>query len=69
LTVSAGYFVADKQHLSAVMGLMWVVGRVVYALGYQSGFPSRRLPGFLFAKIFYFGIHGVLIWWTIGALY
>ncbi len=50
------------------MGLMWVLGRVLYALGYQSGYPSRRLPGFLIAMAPYFALHGVLILWIIGSL-
>ncbi|XP_061176548.1 glutathione S-transferase 3, mitochondrial-like [Saccostrea echinata] len=43
--------------LSAVCGLIFVLGRIVYALGYQSGDPKKRLRG----SFAYFGILGMLV--------
>lgn len=30
---------------AAALDLAWVVGRVVYTLGYSTGFPEKRIPG------------------------
>ncbi len=35
-----------NDRLAAIIGLAWIVGRVLYALSYPAG-EARRLPGFL----------------------
>ena len=35
--------------VAGVMGTIWVVGRIVYSLGYYSA-PSRRVPGALISN-------------------
>jgi glutathione S-transferase len=35
---------------AAILGIVWLFGRVVYALGYYSA-PGRRLPGFAISMI------------------
>jgi len=35
-----------NDRIGAVIGLIWIVGRVLYAVGYWADAP-RRLPGFL----------------------
>lgn len=30
---------------AAALSLAWVIGRVVYTLGYSQGLPQKRLPG------------------------
>ena len=34
------------QKYAAYCGLTWVVGRALYAKGYSSGDPDKRIPGF-----------------------
>jgi glutathione S-transferase len=35
-----------NDRLAAVLGVIWIIGRVIYALGYSAG-GSKRAPGFL----------------------
>lgn len=35
----------------AMAGAAWVVGRVVYTLGYSSGEPGKRMPGALISML------------------
>lgn len=35
-----------NDRLAAILGLIWIVGRVLYALSYPAG-ETKRLPGFL----------------------
>merc|ERR1711990_431884 len=37
--------------LAAGCGAAWVVGRVIYSLGYYTGEPKNRMPGFLTTKL------------------
>lgn len=41
-----GIFYSDR--MAAITGTVWVVGRIVYALGYYNA-PARRAPGFAIA--------------------
>lgn len=42
--------------VAAVMGVLWAVGRVIYANGYSSGDPSKRIPGAAISGIVYLGL-------------
>jgi glutathione S-transferase len=46
---------------AALLGVVWLFGRVIYAFGYYSA-PGRRLPGFVIAMI-------ALVLLLIGAVY
>jgi uncharacterized membrane protein YecN with MAPEG domain len=35
---------------AAILGIVWLFGRVIYAIGYWSS-PMRRQPGFILAMI------------------
>ena len=35
---------------AAILGIVWVFGRLIYALGYYSA-PGRRVPGFVISNI------------------
>lgn len=37
--------------LAATFGFVWVVGRVVYSVGYYSGDPAKRMPGFALSML------------------
>ena len=38
-----------NDRLAALFGAVWVVGRIVYALGYYQS-PAKRSPGFMIAS-------------------
>jgi glutathione S-transferase len=46
---------------AAILGVVWLFGRVIYAFGYYSA-PGRRIPGFVIAMI-------ALVLLIIGAAY
>merc|ERR1711860_2635 len=50
--------------LSAAAGMVWIVGRVFYALGYYSGDPKKRMRG----AFGYLGLLALLIFSIITAL-
>jgi glutathione S-transferase len=58
-SVMIGMILGGLKHpvVAAVGGLVWLVGRVVYALGYQTGNPKLRARGFFG----YFGLLAILI--------
>ena len=39
-----------NDRLAAILGLVWIVGRVLYALGYSAG-EHKRAPGFLIQAV------------------
>jgi len=49
---------------AAAAGTIWLVGRVMYALGYQTGDPKKRMRG----GIAYVGLLGLLVMNVITAL-
>jgi len=36
---------------SAGFGALWLVGRVIYSMGYYSGKPEKRIPGVILASL------------------
>jgi glutathione S-transferase len=38
---------------AAALGVAWAIGRIIYANGYSSGDPKKRIPGSAVAGIFY----------------
>jgi glutathione S-transferase len=58
--------------VAAILGVIWIVGRVIYALGYAAS-PDKRELGFMIqmaaAAILLFGALGRAIWMlaTVGA--
>lgn len=56
-------FICKHEYLGPVLGLVWILGRFLYAVGYSSGFPQRRLPGLLLSLLGYFTQHGLVICW------
>merc|ERR1712187_410749 len=61
----------NQPKLAAAAGAAWVVGRFIYANGYFTGNPERRVPGFMISFlaqiVLYYGVvssAGSLIgWW------
>ncbi len=39
-----------NDRLAAILGVVWIVGRVLYALSYPAG-ETKRLPGFLIQTV------------------
>ncbi|KAL8284244.1 hypothetical protein RQP46_004993 [Phenoliferia psychrophenolica] len=50
--------------LAAGSGAFWVLGRIIYTLGYVSGNPKKRMPGSL---LFHIGSLGLLVGSTYSA--
>ncbi|KAL5533961.1 hypothetical protein ACEPAG_421 [Sanghuangporus baumii] len=45
-------------YLGAALGTSWVLGRVLYTLGYSTGDPEKRLrPGWIFSSIGQYGLY------------
>ena len=61
-------YICEKPSLAGLLGVFWIVGRFLYALGYSSGFVQRRLPGLFLSLLSYFILHGVIGWWFIKQL-
>ncbi|MDD3836753.1 MAG: MAPEG family protein [Phenylobacterium sp.] len=57
------------QRIAAGVGLVWIVGRIVYALGYVAD-PQKREAGFLIqslaAAVLLFGALGRAAWVALG---
>lgn len=42
--------------VASVMGFLWVIGRIIYANGYSSGDPAKRIPGSAISGIVYLAL-------------
>jgi glutathione S-transferase len=58
-------FVCGFSALAPLLGLIWCAGRFLYALGYSSGVPAKRLPGLFLSLFPYFAQHGLVVLWII----
>jgi glutathione S-transferase len=56
-------YISDQ--LAAVLGLVWIAGRIVYMIGYMQA-TERRSPGFfiqsLACAVLLFGALGAIVW-------
>src|ERR1700746_1217615 len=56
-------YISDRW--AALVGLVWIVGRIVYMLGYERATENRR-PGFLIQSlactVLLFGSLGMIVW-------
>ena len=48
ILLSAGLFNAK---MAAAFGFLWLIGRVIYSLGYYTGKPNNRLAGSLVRNV------------------
>ena len=62
LWLSNSYFMM-MPYLTGALGLVWIVGRIMYATGYSATDPSKRSSGFLISLI---ATAGLLITTIIG---
>lgn len=44
--------------VAGIMGASWALARLVYAAGYSTGDPDKRIPGNIFAGLLYLGLIG-----------
>jgi glutathione S-transferase len=57
--------------VAIIVGVCWIVARIIYSIGYYTGKPNKRIPGSLlsfFALLALFGTTlssaaGLLGWW------
>jgi glutathione S-transferase len=56
-------YISDQ--IAAVLGLVWIAGRIVYMIGYMQA-AVRRGPGFLIqaasCAVLLFGVLGTIVW-------
>ncbi len=52
--------------LPAALGLVWCIGRMVYASGYMTA-PEKRSMGFMITAAASLGLLGLSIWGVVGA--
>jgi glutathione S-transferase len=56
-------YISDR--IAAIAGLVWIIGRIMYMIGYTEAAPKRS-PGFfvqgLAAAVLLFGALGAIIW-------
>ncbi|KAF8140449.1 hypothetical protein EV363DRAFT_1579787 [Boletus edulis] len=58
VTVSTLVFGLKCPHAAAMMCASFVVGRVIYTLGYKTGKPAKRVPGAVIANVSTMGLLG-----------
>ncbi len=66
---SVAFFVCGLPALASTLGIWWCCARYFYARGYSSGFPQRRLAGFIFSLIPYFTLHGLCGVWAVHKIF
>jgi glutathione S-transferase len=61
-------YISDQ--IAAVLGLVWIAGRIVYMIGYMQA-AARRGPGFLIqalaCAVLLFGALGTIVWRLVHA--
>lgn len=65
LWLSNAYFM-EWPYLTGALGLVWVIGRLMYAVGYVQD-PSKRSMGFLISLVATLGLLITSIWGIVNA--
>ena len=54
--------------LAAGLGAAWILGRIVYSVGYYSGNPEKRVPGAIIGFVVMFLLTGLTFYTGLGLL-
>ena len=60
--------VLKNSSFTAAAALLFVFGRLIYALGYSSGNVNLRVPGFFLSLLAYYGLSGTMLWYFVSVV-